>query len=163
MAPPQLTDMSNPKRKISCIVLLLGCIAGVVTLIVLLASPSINGNSNASESSAGTLSLPIANNNDVGVESNNNTPTTPNIENSEVYDDPLSLELKNKSGPWEDCLDNSMTGEDCMALILLDSPDLERDVFIIWPNMQVTKDLRYDRVRIFVDDDGIVMAIPERG
>lgn len=125
--------------------------------------PSINGNSNASESSAGTLSLPIANNNDVGVESNNNTPTTPNIENSEVYDDPLSLELKNKSGPWEDCLDNSMTGEDCMALILLDSPDLERDVFIIWPNMQVTKDLRYDRVRIFVDDDGIVMAIPERG
>jgi len=104
-----------------------------------------------------TLSLP--NNN-----SNEDEPTRPSInEDEEVYDDPTSLELKNRSGPWEECLNDSMTGEECAALIFLDSPDLERNIFIVGPDMQVTKDLRYDRVRIFVDDDGIVIAIPERG
>ena len=64
-------------------------------------------------------------------------------------------------GPWPECV--SMTGSECSRLIQTYAEDVRGNVQILNVNTMVTMDFRTDRVRIFVDDDGIVARIPRRG
>lgn len=56
-----------------------------------------------------------------------------------------------------------VSGEECAAMIEIDSPDLAGSISIVGPDMMVTFDVRYDRVRIYVDELGMVYRVPERG
>ena len=57
---------------------------------------------------------------------------------------------------WPELLGRS--GEEAKTIILGEKPHL--NVEIIPQNEPVTKDLRFDRVRIFVDENGNVVAVP---
>lgn len=68
----------------------------------------------------------------------------------------------NNEGPWPACI--GMSGERCRAMIASMANDLEySNIFIVNQDSFVTMDFRTDRVRIFVDDDGIVVRTPSRG
>mmetsp|Transcript_9473 Transcript_9473/g.13199 ORF Transcript_9473/g.13199 Transcript_9473/m.13199 type:complete len:101 (-) Transcript_9473:398-700(-) len=69
-------------------------------------------------------------------------------------------ESRNVEGPWPECI--SKTGEDCKDLIIQDGLDSEK-VVIIPEGSMVTGDYDTDRVRIYVDEDGIVQSAPKRG
>jgi hypothetical protein len=56
-----------------------------------------------------------------------------------------------------------MTGGDCVNYIDSYAEDLQGHIYIISPGTAVTEDFQTDRVRIYVDEDGIVTAIPDRG
>jgi hypothetical protein len=66
-----------------------------------------------------------------------------------------------REGPWPECV--GLTGAECKILIEASGSDLRGHVQIIPEDMMVTMDFRTDRVRIFVDADGIVAKIPHRG
>jgi hypothetical protein len=67
-----------------------------------------------------------------------------------------------REGPWPECV--GKTGEECKTLIeATGSSDLKGNVQIIPADFMVTMDFRTDRVRIFVDEDGLVVEIPHRG
>lgn len=53
------------------------------------------------------------------------------------------------------------TGEEAKAALLAENPKLR--VFTILPNQPVTLDYRLDRVRIPVDENGIVIRAPALG
>ena len=53
------------------------------------------------------------------------------------------------------------TGEEAKAAILADFPDY--NVEIVPPGTPVTLDLRPQRVRVYVDEDGIVDGVPFEG
>jgi len=61
---------------------------------------------------------------------------------------------------WHECL--SETGKECKRLIRDECPDL-KIIEIVPENSLVTSDYRLDRVRIFVNDAGIVVDIPRVG
>jgi len=65
----------------------------------------------------------------------------------------------NKNGPWPECVGKS--GDECRELILAADPDVT--VQILSKDSMMTMDFRTDRVRILVDDDGIVAITPSRG
>jgi hypothetical protein len=71
------------------------------------------------------------------------------------------VDTRHKEGPWPACL--GMTGEKCMELIAsYNSGNIIR--IEIWKeNDPATLDFRTDRVRIIVDENGIVTTIPNRG
>jgi len=54
-----------------------------------------------------------------------------------------------------------MKGEEVKNEILRENPDL--NVVILSDKSPVTRDLRMDRVRIFINDDGIVLITPRLG
>lgn len=56
-----------------------------------------------------------------------------------------------------------MAGEDCANYIDSYAEDLHGRIYIISPGTAVTEDFLTDRVRIYVDEDGIVTTIPDRG
>lgn len=67
-----------------------------------------------------------------------------------------------REGPWPECVGKS--GEECKTLIeATGSSDLRGNIQIIPEDFMVTMDFRTDRVRIFVDGDGLVVKIPHRG
>jgi len=66
---------------------------------------------------------------------------------------------RDAQGPWPKCV--GMTGEDCRDMISQAAPSL--DLYIIPDGSAVTMDYRLDRVRIFIDDDDIVVSVPDRG
>jgi hypothetical protein len=67
-----------------------------------------------------------------------------------------------REGPWPECV--GQTGAECKTLIeATGSSDLKGNVQIIPEDYMVTMDFRTDRVRIFVDGDGLVVKIPHRG
>jgi hypothetical protein len=67
-----------------------------------------------------------------------------------------------REGPWPECV--GKTGAECKTLIeATGSSDLKGNVQIIPEDFMVSMDFRTDRVRIFVDGDGIVDKIPHRG
>ncbi len=67
-----------------------------------------------------------------------------------------------REGPWPECV--GKTGEECKTLIeATGSDDFKANVHIIPEDFMVTMDFRTDRVRIFVDGDGLVVKIPHRG
>jgi hypothetical protein len=67
----------------------------------------------------------------------------------------------NREGPWPECM--GLSGEECRTLIQATASDLRGNVFIMPENSMYTMDFRTDRVRIFVDGDGIVVKSPHRG
>jgi hypothetical protein len=71
------------------------------------------------------------------------------------------IRMSQFAGPWPKCL--GMTGQDCVNYIDSYAQDLEGRIYIISPGTAVTEDFQTDRVRIYVDEDGIVTAIPDRG
>lgn len=65
-------------------------------------------------------------------------------------------------GPWPECV--GISGTDCKTLIESYADDLTADHIFIVPNdAMMTMDFRTDRVRILVDDNGLVTKIPNRG
>jgi hypothetical protein len=67
-----------------------------------------------------------------------------------------------REGPWPECV--GLTGAACKILIeATGSSDLMGNIQIIPEDYMVTMDFRTDRVRIFVDGDGLVARIPHRG
>lgn len=68
----------------------------------------------------------------------------------------------NKEGPWPECI--GQTGEACKALIeAMAGDDVRGNVFVLAENSLMTMDFRTDRVRIFVDSNGLVQKAPGRG
>mmetsp|Transcript_616 Transcript_616/g.822 ORF Transcript_616/g.822 Transcript_616/m.822 type:complete len:106 (-) Transcript_616:126-443(-) len=67
----------------------------------------------------------------------------------------------NSQGPWKRCV--GMTGEECQEYIKRTVPDLEDRVYIIGHDQMATMDYRLDRVRIFVNENGVVERVPKRG
>jgi hypothetical protein len=67
--------------------------------------------------------------------------------------------MSRKQGPWPKCV--GMTGSDCSTYIESNADNLH--ITIVEPNDEVISDFDQDRVLIFIDDDGIVSAIPSRG
>lgn len=63
-------------------------------------------------------------------------------------------------GPWPKCV--GMTGENCKNHILANAKDIN-SVDVIPQDSMVTMDFSTSRVRVFIDDDGIVVMIPKRG
>lgn len=66
---------------------------------------------------------------------------------------------RDAQGPWPKCV--GMTGEDCRDMISQMAPSL--NIYIIPDGSAVTMDYRLDRVRIFIDDDDVVVSVPDRG
>jgi hypothetical protein len=66
-----------------------------------------------------------------------------------------------REGPWPACL--GISGEECKTIIEANASDLRGNVKIIPQDSMMTMDFRTDRVRIMVDDDGLVTRIPQRG
>lgn len=66
-------------------------------------------------------------------------------------------------GPWPACLD--MEGTACRSLIESYASDVIGNIVIITPEMvdELANDFDMHRVRIYVDEDGIVTEIPVRG
>jgi len=69
------------------------------------------------------------------------------------------LNQRHAEGPWPECLD--FNGEACVDLLKLWTEDL--DIELVGPGVAVEKGFRTDRVHIFVDDNNVVAAIPQRG
>jgi len=67
----------------------------------------------------------------------------------------------NPDGPWPECV--GMGGEDCVRLIEANAPDLKGNVFVVPHDSMVTMDYREDRVRVWIDENGIVAKPPGRG
>jgi hypothetical protein len=65
----------------------------------------------------------------------------------------------NREGPWPSCV--GMSGEACQAMIESMANDVT--VQVVSQDAMVTMDFRTDRVRIFVDDSGVVTRTPSRG
>jgi hypothetical protein len=66
-----------------------------------------------------------------------------------------------REGPWPECV--GLSGEACRTLIEATASDIRGNVSIIPEDYMVTMDFHTDRVRIFVDADGLVVGIPHRG
>ena len=64
-----------------------------------------------------------------------------------------------KRGPWPGCL--GLTADDCVALIETYATDCH--VVVITPDTVATDDFDVNRVRVHVDDEGMVTDIPLRG
>jgi Potato inhibitor I family len=64
-------------------------------------------------------------------------------------------------GPWPECV--GKTGQECVALIEEQAPDVKGNVFVIPYGSMVTMDYRSNRVRVFVDEQGVVVKPPSRG
>ena len=66
-----------------------------------------------------------------------------------------------QEGPWPECI--GKTGAECMRLIETAAPALRGNIFIVPKDSFVTMDFNTDRVRIFVNENGIVEKAPGRG
>jgi Potato inhibitor I family len=69
------------------------------------------------------------------------------------------ISMATKQGPWPTCV--GMTGDDCIAYI--EENTQEFTIVLIPFGTMVTEDIQTDRVRVFVDSDGIVFQAPSRG
>ena len=84
----------------------------------------------------------------------------PTVTEDVVIDKPIVGDYETMK--WPECM-AGLTGEECKQYIEKTSPDLKGNVFIIEPGMFVTEDFRLDRVRIYIDKEGMCSLIPERG
>jgi hypothetical protein len=69
--------------------------------------------------------------------------------------------ISTSEGPWPECV--GKTGTECVAIIERVAPDVRGNVFVIPHGSMVTMDYRTDRVRVFVDEGGVVVQPPHRG
>ena len=72
----------------------------------------------------------------------------------------LKIESNNK-GPWPCCI--GLMANECKVHIETLAPEFKEMIFIINPSDMYTQDVRYDRVRIFVNENGFVYRAPKRG
>ena len=68
-----------------------------------------------------------------------------------------------REGPWPACVTDHMTGADCVRYIETYADDVRGHVQVVEPGMMVTMDFRTDRVWVWVDEEGLVQAVPKRG
>jgi hypothetical protein len=66
-----------------------------------------------------------------------------------------------RQGPWPECI--GLAGVDCVSLIESYADDLRDHIKIIPVDSMVTMDFSTGRVRVFVDENGIVQRAPSRG
>jgi hypothetical protein len=66
-----------------------------------------------------------------------------------------------REGPWPECV--GLSGEECRTLIQATASDVRGNVVIMPVDSMMTMDFRTDRVRIFIDGNGIVVKSPHRG
>jgi hypothetical protein len=71
------------------------------------------------------------------------------------------ISMSQYQGPWPKCL--GMSGGDCMSYIEENAKELRGKVVVIQPGTVLKNDFEKERVRVFIDNDGIVDAIPSRG
>jgi hypothetical protein len=71
------------------------------------------------------------------------------------------ITMAQHQGPWPTCL--GISGDDCVSYIESNAEDVRGNVYVISHGTSMTMDFRKDRVRVFVDDDGIVDETPSRG
>jgi Potato inhibitor I family len=73
------------------------------------------------------------------------------------------IAMASQQGPWPKCL--GLTGEDCAAYIESSTTQAQDslDIVIVKHGSVSIRDFQKDRVRIFVDDQGIVNSIPGKG
>lgn len=64
-----------------------------------------------------------------------------------------------KEGPWPKCV--GMTAQECRRYILAYAEDVT--IQVLPQDSMMTMDFQTDRVRILVDEGGIVTQIPSRG
>lgn len=69
------------------------------------------------------------------------------------------ISMASKQGPWPACV--GMTGEDCVSYIESNTEGLT--IVITSEGSVVTKEFRTDRVRIWVDENDIVVTAPKKG
>mmetsp|Transcript_19124 Transcript_19124/g.35689 ORF Transcript_19124/g.35689 Transcript_19124/m.35689 type:complete len:101 (+) Transcript_19124:27-329(+) len=74
---------------------------------------------------------------------------------------PPMITMAQRQGPWPECL--GLTGEACFDLIESSVSDDTLDLVIVPEGSILTKDFRKDRVRIFVNGNNVVYAVPGRG
>ena len=68
--------------------------------------------------------------------------------------------VKNMEGPWHEFV--GMEGSDAKHRLSLDCPELN-EITVLDQHSLMTMDFKLDRVRIFVDDQGIVVRAPSKG
>ena len=68
-----------------------------------------------------------------------------------------------RGGPWPECVYES--ADECVTLIKASSLHNNHDIEIIYPEDEstMTHDFQPNRVRVYVDEDGIVDKIPKLG
>jgi hypothetical protein len=71
------------------------------------------------------------------------------------------IAMASQQGPWPKCL--GMTGQECATYVVSSTTRDSLDVMIVVDGTIVTSDFRKDRVRIFVNEEGIVEIVPGRG
>lgn len=67
--------------------------------------------------------------------------------------------MHQKQGPWPEC--KGMEGEECCELI--HGFDKEIECNVLAEDSMVTLDFRPDRVRVFVNEEKVVVRTPGRG
>lgn len=80
------------------------------------------------------------------------------LASSEIIPMP-KMSMAIRQGPWPTCV--GMSGDDCADYINGNTKGIH--IEILPEDSIVTEDIRADRVRIFVDEDGIVVAAPKKG
>ena len=68
--------------------------------------------------------------------------------------------VKNMEGPWHEFV--GMKGSDAKHRLSLDCSELN-EITVLDQHSLMTMDFKLDRVRIFVDDQGIVVRAPSKG
>jgi Potato inhibitor I family len=86
---------------------------------------------------------------------------TMNVERADGAAVASSENEDSSQGPWPECV--GKTGQECVTLIEELAPDVKGNVFIIPYGSMVTMDFRTNRVRVFVDEQGVVVKAPSRG
>ena len=71
------------------------------------------------------------------------------------------IQMSQFQGPWPSCL--GQDADDCVEYIQNSAKPSPSTIVVISPGTMVTDDFQKDRVRIYVDEDGKVNAIPDRG
>jgi hypothetical protein len=71
------------------------------------------------------------------------------------------IAMASQQGPWPKCL--GMTGQQCATYIESSTTRDSLDIMVVAKGTVLTSDFRSDRVRIVVNGEGIVDAVPGRG
>jgi len=73
---------------------------------------------------------------------------------------PPMIAMAKRQGPWPDCL--GVTSDNCKDLIRSTSSG-DFEIVVVLQGSEVSSTFEQNRVQIFVDESGIVKAIPKRG
>ena len=74
---------------------------------------------------------------------------------------PVAQSLPNVNGPWPECV--GMLSDVCKTIVEQNTSSDPVSIYILSEDLFYTMDVIWDRVRIFVDEDMIVVSSPYRG